>query len=128
MKRDCVGQAEELDCLLTAWHRWAKGYQYVSDIHSSPMFSHSLTPRGWDTVQEIVEHEIDGGRMASINFYVFELPSLWCTAIQIHARNLSTGKSVWTSARLPQDLQQRQVILRDARNELTRKLVEACIL
>ena len=92
------------------------------------MFSHSLTPRGWDTVQEIVEHEIGGGRMAGIKLYVFELRSLWCTAIQINARNLSTGKSVWTSARLPTDLQQRQEILRDARNELTRKLVEACIL
>ncbi len=119
--------AQALDDILAQWHRWCRSYQYVSDIHSSPMFAHSKTPRGWDTAQEIVEHEIDGGRMASVNFYVFELPSAWCTAIQINARNLVTGKSVWCSARLPEDLEARQQLLRDARNALVEKLIGAGI-
>ena len=125
MKRDC----DTLDDLLLAWHRWCRGYTLQGDIHSSPMFNHARTPRGWDTVADIVEHEIDAPRMLTLNFCIFELrPLEWCTAIQIHARNLSTGKAVWTSARLPTDLKARQELLRDARNALTNKLVEACIL
>jgi hypothetical protein len=124
MKRDC----DTLDDLLISWHRWAKGYAYVSDLHGSPMFNHCKSPRGWDSVQDIVEHEIDAPRMLTVNFLIFELPSVWCTAIQIHARNLATGKAVWTSARLPADITQRQIILREARDALTKKLVGACIL
>ena len=119
---------DALDDLLIAWHRWAKGYQYGSDIHGSPMFNQAKSPRGWDTVQDIVDHEIDAPRMVAINFHIFELPSIQCTAIQINARNLSTGKSVWTSARLPDNVYQRQAILQAARNALSGKLIDACIL
>lgn len=122
MKRDCDFS---LDDLLADWHRWAKGYQYVGDIHGSPMFNHAKSPRGWDTVGDIVDTEIDGGRMATVNFHIFELPSVQCTAIQINARNLATGKAVWNSARLPQDPQERAIVLRDARNELMRRLMMA---
>ena len=117
-----------LDELLVPWHFWSKGYHLVGDIHSSPMFNHARTPRGWDTVAEIVEHEIDAPAMVTLNFHVFELCPEYRTAIQINARNLATGKSVWTSARLPADLMQRQLLLRDAREPLTKRLVSACIL
>jgi hypothetical protein len=124
MKRDC----DTLDDLLIAWHQWAKGYQYVSDIHGSPMFNQAKSPRGWDAVQDIVDHEIDAPRMVAVNFHIFELPSIQCTAIQINARNLATGQAVWNSARLPADVEERQIILRAARNALRDKLMGACIL
>jgi hypothetical protein len=44
------------------------------------------------------------------------------TILQIHARNLSTGRSVWISARLPQDPASRAAILADARAALCIKL------
>jgi hypothetical protein len=66
--------------------------------------------------------------MVAVNFHIFELPSIQCTAIQINARNLATGKAVWTSARLPADVEERQIILRAARNALQEKLMGACIL
>ena len=113
------------DQLLIEWHHWARGYKHVGDINSSPMFNHSKSPRGWDTVSDIIEHEIDGGRMASVNFHVFELPPIQCTAIQINARNLATGRNVWTSARLPTDLQARAVLLAEARSALMVKLIAA---
>lgn len=114
-----------LDTILADWHRWARGYQHVGDIGSQPMFAQARSSRGWDSVQDIVESEIDGDRMESINFHIFELPPLQCTAIQINARNLATGRNVWTSARLPQDLEARAVLLSAARSALMRKLVAA---
>ena len=89
------------------------------------MFKQAKSPRGWDTVGDIVEAEIDGGRMATVNFHIFELPPLQCTAIQINARNIATGRVVWNSARLPTDPQERSLLLLEARNELMRKLILA---
>ena len=114
-----------LDTLLADWHRWARGYQHIGDVGTSPMFNQTTSPRGWDTVNDIVEHEIDGGRMSAVNFHIFELTPIWCTAIQIQARNLATGKSVWTSARLPTDLQARALLLAEARAALMCKLITA---
>lgn len=114
-----------LDSILHDWHRWARGYQYGADVGSSAMFNKTKSPRGWDTVAEIVEHEIDGGRMESVNFHIFELSSIQCTAIQINARNLATGRNVWASARLPTDQQQRAELICEARNALLVRLLAA---
>ena len=117
-----------LDDLLATWHCWARGYRLTPDIHSSPLFARAQSPRGWDTVQEIVEHEIDGATMEAIDFHVSELQPAQRTAIQINARNLATGHHVWTSARLPVDQQQRAILVRDARQALAAKLISAGIL
>jgi hypothetical protein len=50
------------------------------------------------------------------------------TALQLNARNLCTGRSVWTSARLPADAEMRAHILANARVSLTVKLQNAGIL
>lgn len=44
------------------------------------------------------------------------------TALRIEARNLKTGVSVWTSARLPLCPVERSIIRQEARNMLARKL------
>ena len=46
------------------------------------------------------------------------------TSLRIEARNLKTGISVWTSARLPLCPVERSVIRLEARNMLARKLQE----
>ncbi len=117
-----------LDSVLVDWHRWAKGYSQAGGYGAQPMFSQAQSPRGWDTAQEIVESEIEGGRMAAVNFHIFELPPEQCTAIQIHARNLYTGKNVWTSQRLPSDLGERAVLVAESRNALMRRLIGAGVI
>lgn len=117
-----------LDDLLADWHRWARGYRLASDISAQPMFKQSQSPRGWDSVQDIVESEIDGDTMAAINFHIFELDPIHCTAIQIHARNLVTGRAVWTSQRLPTDPLIRAALLGVAKGELTKRLMAAGVL
>lgn len=71
---------------------------------------------------------VDAESMEAVNFHVFELPPDQRTAIQLHARNLATGRCVWTSARLPQDPMARAEILQAAKEALGAKLSEAGIL
>lgn len=117
-----------LDDILSSWHRWAQGYKHVGGVSSSPMFRNAKTSRGWDTVNEIVNAEIDGDQMKSVDFHVMQLCDVYRTAIQINARNLATGRSTWNSARLPSNPEERAAILSLARTKLTARLHDAGIL
>jgi hypothetical protein len=126
MKQDT---AHILDGLLGDWHRWALGYQYVAGIGSSAMFKSARSSRGYESESDITEATLHGKQMESINFHVFELPSMqWITAIQMQARNIATGTHVWRSPRLPADIEARAVLLRDARNALVEKLQGAGVI
>jgi len=117
-----------LDDLLAEWHRWAKGWQDVSAPKTSAMFSAVKISRQWDSEDDVLDGSIHNAQMKAFDFHVNELQPLQRTALQINARNLVTGRSVWTSARLPQDIEARAIILRDARNDLMKRLVCAGIL
>lgn len=117
-----------LDDLLSNWHRWASGFSALGSHTVAPMFQGFSTSRQWDAVQDIVESEINGDQMAAVDFHINELEPIHRTAIGIQARNLVTGKNVWTSARLPQDIEERCLCLAAARNKLTASLVKAGIM
>jgi len=117
-----------LNDLLAAWHRWACGYRHAAGVGSSPMFREATTSRGWDTVADIVDSEIEGSRMETVNFHVMELEPPYRTALQIQARNLFTGRAVWSSPRLPNDIEERAVILLEARNILLKRLLAAGVI
>ena len=119
---------EILNGMLADWHRWARGYQHVGGINSSPMFRHAKSSRGWQTTDEILRDEVEHDQMEALDNIIMAMPENYRTALQIQARNLFTGRSVWTSDRLPQDLEARALILAEARIELTRKLTDAGIL
>lgn len=116
-----------LDDLLADWHRWAKGYS--AGAHSAcAMFIDVKSSRQYDDEGDVADADLHRSKMKSIDFHVGELEPLFRTALQIQARNLVTGFSVWTSARLPVDVVERAVILRDARNNLQDRLMKAGIL
>lgn len=119
---------EILNSMLCDWHRWARGYQHVGGINTSPMFRECKNGRQWDTVAEVIDQDIENSRMEALDHIIMGLRDVYRTSLQIQARNLYTGSSVWTSARLPQDLEQRAVILADARMALTVELRGAGIL
>lgn len=119
---------EILSDLLCSWHRWAKGYQHVGGINTSPMFREVKTGRQWDTVDEIIDSDIEHSRMDALDHIIMGLIDIHRTALQIQARNLHTGKSVWSSARLPADERARAVILVDARAALLGKLRDAGVM
>jgi len=117
-----------LDDLLAQWHQWAKGFSIVGQHGTAPMFNGLVSSKQWDSEDDVIDGSIHHSQMEAVDFHISELIPLHRTAIGINARNLVTGYSVWTSARLPEDVEQRAVILRDARNILQNKLTSAGIL
>lgn len=117
-----------LNDILASWFRWAKGYQHVGGINSSPMFKNAKTSKGWDSVAEIVDVEIDTTRMASVDFEVMEMEPVHRTILQLQARNLVSGVSVWVSPRLPTDPEERAIVLMEARNRLMHRLLAAGVM
>lgn len=111
-----------LDDLLAEWHRWAKGFQPVASHGTSAMFTGVKSSRQWDSENEATDGSLHNEQMKAVDFAVNELEPLHRTALQIQARNLVTGRSVWKSARLPEDVKERAVILADARINLQKRL------
>lgn len=124
---DIGAHSMTIDDILILWHRWAKGYQYVGDINSSPTFRECRSNhRQWASLEELADE--DKSTPEAVDHVVMSLCDVYRTALQIQARNLCTGREVWISARLPKDPANRAVIVRDARDALARKLRDIGIL
>jgi len=117
-----------LDSLLEEWHRWAKGYAITGSHGTAPMFQGMASSRQWDSESDVVDGTLHNAQMEAVDFHIGELQPMYRTAIQIQARNLHTGRSVWTSARLPENIEERAVILLAARNELSTRLANAGVM
>ena len=120
-----------MDGVLADWHRWCQGYRYAADIGSSAMFRNAKTPRGpgeKGDEEEIIDARLRDSKMEAANAQIVQLTPLQYTAIQINALNLATGRSVWTSARLPTDIKERAMLLADARTALMVRLIEVGVI
>jgi hypothetical protein len=118
---------EILNDLLASWHRWARGYSFAAGVGSSPMFRECRSNhRQWASLDEVADE--DKSQCEAVDAVIMSLCDVYRTALQIQARNLCTGRSVWTSARLPADEQMRAHILADARTALTVNLRNAGVL
>jgi len=116
-----------LNDLLAEWHRWARGFQIVASHGTSAMFSGVRSSRQWDSENEVIDGTLHDQTMRAFDFHVNELDHVYRTALQIQARNLVTGKSVWASPRLPNDLESRAQVLGLARAALLSRLSAAGI-
>lgn len=108
---------EILNDLLVSWHRWATGYQHVGGVNSSPMFRECRSnSRQWATLDEVADE--DKSQWEYLDAVIMGFCDVYRTALQLQARNLCTGRSVWSSARLPKDEIMRAHVLADARTAL----------
>jgi len=114
-----------LDDILSRWHSWAKNYKANQQTPRDPVFRDAKSGRGWDSTDEIIEDEITNSMMEAVDFQVGEMRDPHRAAVYVLARNLSTGRHVWLSPRLPADPLERAAVVAEARNVLTRKLM-AC--
>lgn len=114
-----------LDDILSRWHSWARSYKANQQTPRDPVFRDAKSGRGWDSTDEIIEDEIQNSMMEAVDFQVSEMKDPHRAAIYALARNLSTGRSVWLSPRLPVDPLERATVVAEARNILARKLM-AC--
>ena len=117
-----------LDDLLAQWHQWSKGFAVVGQHGTAPMFNGLVSSKQWDSESDVIDGHLHHSQMLAVDFHISEMEPMHRTAIGIQARNLVTGYSVWTSARLPSDMESRAVILCKARNILLDKLTSAGIL
>ncbi len=111
--------------LLASWHRWASGWSGVASHGACAMFTSVRSSRQWDSEKDVVDGTLHNQTMKAIEFNVGELSPVHRTAIQIHARNLATGASVWKSPRLPENPEELAVVLLEAKNALVRRLLAA---
>lgn len=121
-------QHEILDSLLSEWHSWARAEPLQPTRCADPMFRNAKSAKGWDTTSEVIEDELREKTMKAIDFQVSEMQDPHRSAIYIHARNCYTGRAVWLSPRLPSDPIERAVILMEAKNQLTRRLLNAGVM
>lgn len=117
-----------LDDLLARWHHHCKSYSPIPVRGADPMFRNAKSGKGWDTTSEVIEDEINGKMMKAIDFQVGEMAEPHRTAIYILARNCYTGRNVWLSNRLPQEPAVLAIVVREARNMLTRRLMAAGVM
>lgn len=116
-----------LDDLLCEWHRWASGWQPASH-GTSAMFTSVKSSRQWDSESEATDGSLHNTQMKAVDFCIGEMEPIHRTALNLQARNLCTGRSVWTSTRLPDDVEERAVILADARINLQKRLTNMGIM
>jgi hypothetical protein len=65
--------AHILNDLLSRFHGWAKGYIPVPVCGADPMFRNAKSGKGWDSVSEIIEDDLDGATMRAVEFHVGEM-------------------------------------------------------
>ena len=116
---------ELLNQLLVEWHRWANGFAPVAAFGKCPMWQGNLSSRQWDSENEAVDGALHNSQMKTFDFEVDQLALVFRTALQIQARNLHCGSSVWNSARLPVDEMDRRRLLVEAREALLSRLALA---
>lgn len=132
MMRDLT-QKDALDTLLREWHQWQTGYSPIPRCAADPMFRNAKSGKGWDSTSEVIQDELHGSTMETIEAQVAELPDIpiekpYRSAIYAIARNLHVQASVWSSPRLPKDPMERGVVCLEARNMLTKRLIAAGVL
>ena len=114
-----------IDDLLYSWHRWADQWSPCAGHGSCAMFTGSKTSRQYDSENEVAEVSLHNTQMKAIDFHVNEMSEIYRTALQICARNLSTGNDVWRSPRLPTDIETRKGIVTAAKVELLSRMGNA---
>ena len=113
----------KLNDLLIAWHCWRLGYKYGRGYPPKAAgFESFVSSRQWDSVNEINERYTNSSRLEELDSWFNQMPDLYRYAVEVQARNLTSGYNVWTHPRLPKDPQERVELLCKARAVLINKL------
>ena len=113
---------QALDNLLIDWHKHCTSYQTGGYGKATPMCRNAKSSRGWDSIDDIADSIEHAANVEAVDFQISQMAPEHRTALGMYARNLVTGNSVWTSARLPADPIARTFVLTQAKQELTRRL------
>lgn len=125
-----------LDDILSRWHHWMKGKPVNGvDRLDDPAFRDSASRSGWDSAGDVIDRDLEAHIMSAVDFHVSGdskgqggMEDPYRSAIYQLARNCYTGRKVWLSPRLPQCPQERGVVILEARNMLTKRLIAAGVM
>lgn len=116
---------ERLNDLLRQWHGHCLGYSHGKGYPSGDAVCRNAKSSSvWDNWNGAQDKAVDQKIMEAFDAAMWNVPQPYLTALQFQARNLWTGKQVWTSPRLPTDPVERGVLLMEARNRLMRVLTK----
>lgn len=128
--RDAERQLHErVNDLLSRWHAWCAGHGYGMGYPSrSASCREARASRQHDDENGGLDAHIDAVLLEGVDAVVGQIAQPWCTALQIQARNLYTGRSVWLSPRLPACASDRAELLAVARKKFVDGLDRAGLL
>lgn len=122
-----VNQA--LNDLLTRWHQWSSSYTFGKGYPSiDSACRSSRTSRQYDDSNGALDAAVENKIMEAFDAAASTIEQPYLTALQFQARNLFTGRQVWTSPRLPVDEMERVVLMMEARNRLLRVLARSGVM
>jgi hypothetical protein len=117
-----------LDSLLAAWHSWAQGDRAsLGYSNISAGMGEWRASRQYDFDNGAIDAEVDKSINRTIDFHVREMVEPYRAAIYMQAKNLSAGRHVFQSPRVPAGIEGAN-ILRAARGILILKLVGAGVI
>jgi hypothetical protein len=123
---------ERLNDLLSRWHAHCQGYSAGKGYPSADaVCKHAKTSSVWDGWNGAQDEAASRQIMAEFDAAMWDVPNTprpWLTALQFQARNLYTGRQVWTSPRLPADDMERGVLVMEARVLLMKGLARRGVL
>lgn len=119
-----------LDDMLSRWHTWQKGDCGVRGFNRKALLIGDTRAMRvqYESQLERQDDEHDALRCRQVDFQVRGMEEPYRAAIYCDARNLCTGFAVWSSPRLPQNPQERAIVVKAARGFLTVRLRSAGVM
>jgi len=112
----------KLDRLLVEWYEWRRSYRLARGYSGSDATCRDYrSPGHWDWKNGAAAARADEMQVKAFDEamdLVPNHPERWRTALEFQAMNLHSGRAVWSSPVLPQNREERQVLLIEARNLL----------
>lgn len=113
-----------LDDLLSRWHNWSKHTADRAGLPGkAPAFGQSLSNSQFDWENGIEDDYVERRIMQGFDAAMSKISGEQFTALTFEARNLSTGRQVWLSPRLPTG-EALQALRQQARATLARELAK----
>ena len=117
--------SDALDDRLCRWHQWARAQRkgIVRGFnHRALVVGEYKISRQYDDTNGALDDDLDRSVMRSIDFEVSQMTEPFRSAIYANAMALVVGVEVFTSPRLPEDREERQVVIGEARGMICRRL------
>ena len=111
-----------LDSLLSDWFAWRRSYKMTRGYAGQDATCRDYrSPGHWDWKNGAADARAEDLVVKAVDRAIDRVPNTperWNTALQFVAMNLHSGAAVWSSPMLPQNKDERAVLILEARTKL----------